>query len=129
MKHVYPAYLTPEDGLYNVTFPDLPECYTCGNDIADAIYMAGDVLAAYLESKEREGVTVPTPCFAKCYEAPKDAITTIVYADTEEYRRKLSTRAVKKTLTIPQWLNEAAEAKRVNFSQILQEALKAELQL
>lgn len=44
-KYVFPAVFELEDGLYNVLFPDLPGCYTCGNDLADALYMAEDALA------------------------------------------------------------------------------------
>lgn len=129
MKCVYPAIIAPEDGMYNVTFPDLPDCYTCGDDLADAVYMAEDVLACYLELEEREGRAVPQASAAVTLKAPSDSVVTLVFADTEAYRKKLSTRSVKKTLSIPQWLNEAAESRGVNFSQILQEALKTELGL
>ena len=62
-------------------------------------------------------------------EAPEGALVTLVVADTQEWRKRTSARAVKKTLTIPQWLNTAAEERGVNFSQVLQDALKKELQL
>ena len=129
MKCVYPAIITPEDGMYNVEFPDLPDCYTCGDDLADAVYMAEDVLSCYLELEEREGRNVPAASGFATLNVPADSVVTLVFADTEAYRRKMSTRSVKKTLSIPQWLNEAAEARGVNFSQILQEALKTELGL
>ncbi len=57
------------------------------------------------------------------------AIVTLILADTVAYRKKISNMSVKKTLSIPQWLNTAAEAANVNFSQTLQEALTAKLGL
>ncbi len=56
MKYVYPAVFTPEDnGQFSVNFPDLESCYTCGDDLGDALYMAEDVLAMTLVSYEDKG--------------------------------------------------------------------------
>lgn len=127
MKYVYPAVFTPEDGLYNVTFPDLPDCFTCGDDLADALYMAADVLGGYLSLCEELGD--PILPASDSAEAPEGSTVSLILADTEQYRRLHSDRAVRKTLTIPSWLNEAAEARSVNFSQVLQEALREKLSL
>lgn len=127
MKYVFPAVFSPEDGLYNVSFPDLPDCYTCGNDLADAVYMASDVLAGYLSRAEERSRPVPAASDVNSVNrSPQDTVT-LVFADTDAYRRAHSDKAVKKTLTIPAWLNSAAEAQGVNFSQALQEALRHQL--
>ena len=128
MKYVYPAILTPEDGAYNVDFPDLPGCYTCGDDLADALHMANDALSLWLCRSEEKNS--PIPAASRTVEAPEGSTVSLILADTDQYRRRMyPERSVRKTLTIPAWLNEAAEARSVNFSQVLQEALRERLSL
>lgn len=129
MKYVYPVIFEPEDGMYNVTFPDLPSCYTCGDDLADAMYMAEDVLGGWLSRAEEKGETIPPASDLAGVACPDGCTLSLVLADTEAYRRAHSEKAVKKTLSIPSWLNEAAEARSINFSQVLQKALRNELGL
>ena len=127
-KYVFPAVFTPEDGLFNVEFPDLPSCYTCGDDLTDAMAMADDALGGWLSRAEALGDVIPTPSALDTVSATAaGSVVTLILADTTAYRRAHSDRAVKKTLTIPSWLNEAAEARAVNFSQTLQEALCKQL--
>lgn len=126
-RYVFTAIFEPEEGMYNVYFPDLPSCYTCGETLAEALRMAEDVLGGYLSRAEERGEDIPQPREIAQTEIPENAKTSMILADTEEYRRVHSSRAVKKTLTIPSWLNEAAEQQCVNFSQVLQEALKQRL--
>ena len=126
-KYVYTAILESEDGLYNVSFPDLPGCYTCGDDLSDALRMAEDALGGWLSRAEEKGAEIPIASAFVSVQCPDGAIRTLIPADTDAYRRIHSNRAVKKTLTIPSWLNEAAEKHGVNFSQALQEALKRQL--
>lgn len=128
MKYVYPAVITPDDGMYSVDFPDLPHCYTRGDDLPDALYMAADVLGGWLSRAEEKGEAIPAAS-ASVSDAPAGSLVSMVLADTDRYRREHSEKAVKKTLSIPSWLNEAAEARSVNFSQVLQEALRARLGL
>ena len=61
MKYVYPALFTPEDRGFSVVFPDLEGCYTGGDDLADSLYMAEDVLAFTLFDYEKEGRPIPAP--------------------------------------------------------------------
>ena len=122
-QYVFPALLTPEGEGYNVSFPDLPSCYTCGDNLADALTMAEDALSLVLMDMEDEGKAIPEPSNAA--PCPEGARATLVKADTAAYRKRVNNRAVKKTLTIPQWMNEAAERQGVNFSQVLQDALRA----
>ena len=129
-KYVYPAIFTPEeDGKYSVCFKDLEGCYTCGDNLADAIFMAEDVLALTLWDYETENKKIVSPSDPNKIPLEKGEFVNLIYADTTEYAKKVNTRAVKKTLSIPEWLNTKAEAAGVNFSQILQEALKDKLNL
>ena len=129
MKYAYSAILTPEEHGYSVTFPDLPDCYTCGDDLPDALFMAEDALSGYLARAEELHRSIPAPSHPDTIQAAKGDIITLVCADTEEFRRRNSEKAVKKTLSIPAWLNYAAEAREINFSRVLQDALKHELGL
>ena len=128
MKYVYPAIFTPsEDGSYAVNFPDVPRCFTCGDNLIDAVEMAEDVLAMMLCDMEDDKEQIPPPSVNLSCKAPETVA--LIKADTQAYRRANDSRAVKKTLTIPAWLNHTAEAAHVNFSSVLQEALKAHLGL
>lgn len=127
-KYVYPAIFTKEKtGLYSVEFPDIDGCVTCGDDLADALYMAQDVLAFTLYDYERDKKTVPTPSDPDSIEVTNGSFVNCVLCDTLEYQKRNNNKAIKKTLSIPEWLNELATNAGVNFSQVLQDALKAQL--
>ena len=128
-KYCYPAVFTPEDGGYSVDFPDLEGCYTCGDNLPEALEMAEDVLSMTLTLLEDERKPIPTPSGVEETRHDPGEFVNLILADTAAYRKKTSNQAVKKTLSIPQWLNTAAEAANVNFSQTLQEALTAKLGL
>ena len=127
-KYVYPAVFTKEeDGMYSIEFPDVPGCYTQGVDIADGIAMAEDALALMLYQYETDGDKISLPSKIEDIKVPSNAFVTYISADTMYYRKKFDSKAVKKTLTIPAWMNEDATALGLNFSQILQEALAQKL--
>ena len=129
-KYVYPAIFTKEeDGKYSVSFPDIMNCYTGGDDMADALEMAEDVLCLMLYDMEKDGKAAPPPSDSKAVKVDNDSIVSLVRCDTETYRRFYENKSVKKTLTIPMWLNERAERANINFSSILQEALKTHLHI
>jgi len=130
MKYAYTAVFTPEkNGLISVSFPDLQGCYTSGDDIADAIYMAQDVLCLTLYDLEQEKSQIPKASKPHDIKVSENQFTSIIAVDTETYRRFYENKSVKKTLTIPMWLNERAERENINFSGVLQEALKSRLHL
>ena len=128
-KYVYPAVFTPEDTGYSVYFPDLEGCYTCGDDLQDALMMAGDVLAFYLYDEEAAGHLIPQASAAENIKIQKGEFVNYIACDTIEYAKRHNNKAVKKTLTIPEWLNEAAVKAGVNFSQVLQEALMERIKM
>ena len=129
-KYAYPAIFTPEEnGSFSIVFPDLESCYTCGTCIEDGLEMAEDVLALTLYGYEIDGRPAPKPSEAKNIPLSGHEFINYVKCDTMEYRKLYNSKAVKKTLTIPQWLNEEATARGINFSAVLQDALKARLDI
>ena len=132
MKKAYPAIFTPIEegefkGGYQVYIPDLPHTRTFGKDLADAIEMAEDASSMWIWDAENRKESIPDPSETLEHEHPQ--FISMVVADSDAYRRQMDSRAVKKTLTIPAWLNSAAEEAHVNFSSVLQDALKAHLHL
>lgn len=129
-KYAYPAIFTPEqDGGFSIYFPDLDGCYTCGDDMVDGLTMAQDVLALVLYGYEKDNREIPQPSKESDITLSDGEFINFIVCDTLEYRKMYNNKAVKKTLTIPEWLNEAAIAMDLNFSQVLQEALLSKLQI
>ena len=127
-KYVYPAVFTEEERGYSVFFPDLEGCYTCGDNLNDAIKMAEDILAFVLYDYEREERVIPAPSKRQDIEMEKEEdFVNYIACDTIEYQKRHNNRAIKKTLTIPEWLNDLAIRQNINFSQVLQEALMKKL--
>ena len=110
-------------------FPDIDGCFTCGDNLIDSLEMARDALALMLYEYEERGQIIPIPSEMKSINVKENEFVNLVVCDTLDYRKKHNNKAVKKTLTIPEWLNEAACAMDINFSQVLQEALLQKLNL
>lgn len=129
-KYVYPAIFTPEkDGGFSVLFPDIEGCYTCGDSLEDSLEMATDALALVLYGYEKDGRTIPAPSDRTSISLKENEFINYVACDTMTYRKRYNNKAIKKTLTIPEWLNEEATALGINFSQVLQDALKEQLNI
>lgn len=123
-KLFYPAlFHEAEEGGFWVTFPDIPECMTQGEDMQDAYEMAVDALGLSLTTMEEEKENIPAASMPKDIKLEENSFLVVVEFDMEAYRRKHCSRAVKKTLSIPEWLNDIAIRQNINFSQVLQEAL------
>lgn len=129
MKYAYPAIFTPEQGGYSIRFPDFENCYTSAETLAEGMEMANDVLCLTLYDMEETERPIPAASKVREVKVSGDEFVTLVACDTLEYRKFYDSRAVKKTLTIPAWLNTMAERAGVNFSMILQAALKQELHI
>lgn len=127
MKYVYPVIFTPEDTSFNVTVPDLPGCFTFGDDLVEAIEMARDAISMWLVDAEDKNEPIPTAAQLQDISYEPGSFINFIDIDTVEYRRENDNRAVKKTLSIPNWLNTKAEKAGINFSQTLQKALKQQL--
>lgn len=113
-------HTAPEGGFW-VSFPDFPECFTQGETLEETYSMAVDALGLCVA--DRKTGNLPKPSHPSDITVPEGATLALVSLDMAAYRRKHNTKAVKKTLSIPEWLNEEALALGINFSQVLQEAL------
>lgn len=120
-KHFYPAIFHEEDGEYWVEFSGLPGCITQGNTFEEAYEMAVEALGLYLETEE--GFIYPEPIKINKNEIDKNSCIVMVEFDEVEYLKKMNNQSVKKTLTIPKWLDILAIRNNINFSQTLQNAL------
>ena len=128
-KLFYPAlFHKAEEGGFWVSFPEFPECLTEGDDMSQAYEMAVEALGLALVSRKEEKEAIPVPMEIDQL-SPEDGTLVIVEFDMLEYQKKHNSKAVKKTLSIPEWLNEEAMAMGVNFSQVLQEALMNKLNI
>ena len=130
MKLVYPAvfYEDKTTDTYTVVFPDLPGCITQGDTIEEALEMAEDAASGWILSSIEDGEEINPPS-RNCSCENKNAFVNFVLLDIDEYAKLNSVKAIKKTLTIPQWLNTLAEREGINFSKVLQQAIKQQLGL
>ena len=126
MKLAYPAVFTPyEDGTggYVVEFPDLPGCVTGGDDMAEAIFMAEDAASGWVLTELEEGRKAPKASGFEEVHAEPGQFVNMIALDMDSYAAKYGDKAVKKTLTIPAWLNTYVENNNISCSAVLQEAL------
>ena len=126
-RYLYPAIFKKDGKQYTVHFPDLEGCYTQGESLEDAFEMAEDVLCLTLYNMEERQENAPPASEMEKIETNSGEFVSLIPCDTLSYRQYYDNRAVKKTLTIPAWMNTMAERKGLNFSAVLQAALKAEL--
>lgn len=124
MLFVYPAIFRKEESSYWVEFPDLQGCHTYGSSINEAMAAAQEALSGYLLTLLEQGETIAIPGDISQYH-PDDGFASLVSCDINQYK---DTKAVKKTLSIPSWLNDRAVSMGINFSQVLQEALLSKIQ-
>lgn len=126
MRLAYPAIFTPyEDGTggYSVEFPDLPGCVTGGSDMAEAIFMAEDAASGWVLTELEEGRMAPKASTLGEVHIEQGQFANMIALDMDSYAEKYGDRAVKKTLTIPAWLNTFVENNNISCSAVLQEAL------
>ena len=129
MKFVYPAVFYPEDNnTYTVIIPDLNELATQGENLAEAIDMAIDACGLYIYTSMKKNEKLPEAS-SICDIKPDEegAFVSLIAIDMIEYAKKHNEKSVKKTLTIPAWLNTEAVSAGINFSAVLQEALQEKL--
>ncbi len=133
MLSIYPAcFYKEKEGGYSVIFPVLGIA-TCGDTFEEAMTMAVDCLAGYLYEAKIDNEEIPNPPKAEDidinaeYDEYESAFMNFVTVDVDEYAKKHFEKSVKKTLTIPSWLNDLAIKEGINFSQVLQNALKEQL--
>ena len=140
MLHIYPAiFYHQNDDSYSVVFPDLNHLATEGKNLEDAMAMATDCLAGYIHTMKAEHAKPPAPTpleqvdlsaeddEGEDYSDERGRFVSLVSVDVESYARTHFNKSVKKTLSIPRWMNDLAVARSINFSKTLQNALRREL--
>ena len=129
-KLFYPAvFHKAEEGGFWISFPDFPECFTDGDNMEQAYEMAVDALGLALTTMQDEKLPIPPASDPSQIALEPNCFLVVVEFDMLAYKKRVNPRAVKKTLSIPEWLNEEATAIGVNFSQVLQEALMAKINM
>lgn len=134
MLSVYPAcFFKESEGGYSVIFPDLNWLATCGETLQKAMSMAVDCLAGYIYTCQKDGDDIPEPSTISAISPekvaeqlelePGECFVNMVSVDVSSYAKEHFEKSVRKTLTIPAWMNNAALEQGINFSQTLQEAL------
>lgn len=126
MRLTYPAIFSPfEDGTgYTVVIPDLPGCVTEGETLADAILMAEDAASGWVLDELEDGKKAPVASALSDIHTEEGEFVSVLALDIDSYAEKYGSKAVRKNLTIPAWLNTFGESLNLNFSKVLQDALQ-----
>ncbi|MGN0468175.1 MAG: type II toxin-antitoxin system HicB family antitoxin [Acutalibacteraceae bacterium] len=125
MKKYYPVIFTKEDIGFSTCAIDFEGCFSEGDTFEQAYSNTQSAIGLYLDDCEN----LPDPSDPTEKQLADNQFICVVEFDSLEYKKKHSSHSVKKTLTIPAWLNEEAEKNHINFSGVLQEALKAKLNI
>jgi len=127
MQLTYPAiFYHWDDGPgYAVEVPDLPGCVSGGDSLAEAIIMGTDAASGWVLTELEDGKPAPKASPIGSIHPEADGFVSMLVLDMDAYAEKYGNKAVRKNLTIPAWLNTFAEARHINFSQLLQDSLIA----
>ena len=128
MKGIYAAIFEQGEGKVYVSFPDLPGCVTSGTDMSDAYEMAVDASNLWMTSAV-EDMNEPVPAATPIdqIECPDGARVMLIQIDTEDYLRRTETKAVRRTVSIPSWMDQIAQKRGISLSKVLQEALRDQI--
>ena len=126
-KYSYPAVFHYADDGISIEFPDLPGCFSCANTTDEAMARAKEAMELHLYCLEKDGDPIPEPAPLTSIELQPNERMIMIEVYMPAFRYAHENKAVKKTLTVPKWLNDMAEQHQVNFSQILQAGLKSYL--
>ncbi|PRR77674.1 hypothetical protein CLLI_22380 [Clostridium liquoris] len=127
--YIYPAILTQYKDNVGITFPDLPGCVSNADNMDDAVKSAKEVLALHLFGMEKDNIEIPGPSPINKIKVNKNEIPLLVDVYMPLYREAIQNTSVKTTVTMPQWLKNLAEKNSINFSQVIQSALKEKLNI
>ncbi|MEQ8171569.1 MAG: type II toxin-antitoxin system HicB family antitoxin [Candidatus Eremiobacterota bacterium] len=131
-KYVYPAVFYYEEGKIDILFPDLPGCVSQGSNDEEALKMAKEALSLHMWGIEQDNDPVPEPTpLEQVKPVDNDCISRTVLIEVYmiNIRESQDNKSMNKTVTLPRWLNKIAEEQGINFSQILQEALKEKIKV
>ncbi len=127
--YIFPAVLDFADDGISIEFPDLPGCLPCADTAESAIKNAKEALKLHLFGMEEDNEEIPEPTPVNKIKTRANQSILLVDVFMPPFREKMHTKYIKKTLSIPSWLNAEAEHRGVNFSQVLQNALMEKLNL
>lgn len=126
----YLAVLEPgEDGSYSISFPDLPGCFSYGDNLTEAQRMAEEAASLHVYGMERDGDEIPTPSLNLSRENTDGNVVMPITIHPDLYRAKRDNERIKTNITLPAWLKRIAEEQKVNYSRLLETALIDYLQL
>ena len=126
----YLAVLEPQkEGGYSISFPDLPGCFSQGNDLEEARMMAEEAASLHIYGIEEDGEEIPVPSTVLSQDDVKGNIILAVTIHPDLYRINKDNERVKTNVTLPAWLRREAEIKKVNYSRLLESALMEYLKI
>lgn len=128
-RYIYPAIFQQEDEGYNISFPDLPGAFTCGNSLEEALFLAKDCLGLYLYSLESRGLDLPNPSKPQNIKVDSTEFVQLIEVFMTPIRDDENNKCVRRNVTLPKWLNDLAKKNKINVSAILESSLKAKLGL
>ncbi len=117
------------DGGISITFPDLPGCVSHADTDDEAVKNAKEVLMLHMRGMETDNDEITAPSPLKSIKCKKNEMAVLIEVFMPPFREKQNTKFIKKTLSVPYWLNAEAENKGINFSATLQNALKEQLNI
>ena len=121
-EYIYPAIFHPNnDGSYTITFPDLPGCISEGKSLGNAIYMAQSALTQWIKYLVDQKQDIPSDSAPQSVRIEGGEIVNLVCADARD------SRAVKRTVSIPKWMDDKVSEAGLSLSRVLQDALKDRL--
>lgn len=125
--YIYPAIFNyAEDGI-SISFPDFPGCLPCADNVEEAIKNAKEAMQLHIFGMEEDNEAIPEPTPINGITVKENQAIILIEVFMPPFRERQHTKYVKKTLSIPSWLNAEAEHCGINFSSVLQEALKERL--
>lgn len=125
----YPAFFYFDDDGISIEFPDLPGCLPCAHSQEEAFRNAKEALGLHLYGMEQDGDPIPEPTPVNQLVPDEGGVVVMVDVFMPAFRDRMNNKAVNRTITLPAWLNAAALERNINFSQVLQDALKAQMGL
>ena len=125
--YLYPAIFHFADDGISIEFPDLSGCLSCADTEEEALAMAKEALQLHLYGMEEDGDTIPEPSNLRNIQLEPNEVVISIEVWMPPFRDKMANKSVNKMLTLPKWLNDLAERNKVNFSSVLQSALKKHL--
>lgn len=123
-RYIYPVVFHYEVEGVSIRFPDLEGCLSCADDTDEAFKMAKEAMALHLYGMEKDNEEIPLPSNPTKIHTEENEVVSLIEVWMPPFRDQIENRAVKKTLTIPKWLDDLAVEHNVNFSRILQDGLK-----